>query len=747
MTQYQIFLLPLIAFAIVIFFPLFGKDAQMPNSWRRVRRRRIALGRLLVITLVLAAFITDIWPIEGLNSLLQGFMLVALVMLPALAASMIYAKRYGNANRVSRETDDDSFEARAFGREKPVSARAIGSTKRRQRVVERAETDAPTPPVKTAPLDSEAPKPPSLASYEVAPKRPEEYVAAVTASVPQSEEDQYHEAPEDEDGFQESQADVRERMLASRAAALQSKNEAQARERRRLRRAEAAVSRTSTVSGVGTGEDKKPANKTQAEIKQANKEQYERLANDKPANERPANERQIDNESDFELALVPLEDERLSSASDNTVESTLDTQETVRIPVGEGHPALSDSEMQGLMASDEDQKTVRMPARASFVPGAEAPKDKKPPHSEELNADEANTAPETESSFNSEPSSLDDSSVDALSVEVEEPSDHLEKTSAQAAYDVLDKTSAEALSDEFDKTSVEALSDEFDKTAIEALSDEFDKTSAEALSDDVNVEESSGKEKLSLADSTFDDSQQHADLTGINGFDSHFEYEDTDKQHNAVQKMRTASDEAEFDMTVATDSAEDETRGDVQEHMQRVSNLVQSHDLHDSEFTSPDFKEESVESAKPINGHESETRTSSVMLAASAHPSEIARLSNQEIVKLVSSLRKDRSRLQKLVIAQHASIEFERQSHDKTRTLTRDSIKIMRSARDSQKQAEKVARRERTERQRIEQKYRKVAAALRNAMSILEKRKAEEAASAASSKVSSNQAALDKILS
>jgi hypothetical protein len=47
----------------------------------------------------------------------------------------------------------------------------------------------------------------------------------------------------------------------------------------------------------------------------------------------------------------------------------------------------------------------------------------------------------------------------------------------------------------------------------------------------------------------------------------------------------------------------------------------------------------------------------------------------------------------------------------------------MRDARNAQKFAEKLARRERSERQRVEQQYKRVAQALNNAMSIIESRR------------------------
>ncbi len=89
-----------------------------------------------------------------------------------------------------------------------------------------------------------------------------------------------------------------------------------------------------------------------------------------------------------------------------------------------------------------------------------------------------------------------------------------------------------------------------------------------------------------------------------------------------------------------------------------------------------------------------------------------------ELKQLVSALQSDKLKLQKLVIAQQAVIDSERQSHAKTRLVAKDAIKIMRGAREGQKVAEKLARRERAERLRIQGEYTKTRRALKNALSV-----------------------------
>ena len=95
-----------------------------------------------------------------------------------------------------------------------------------------------------------------------------------------------------------------------------------------------------------------------------------------------------------------------------------------------------------------------------------------------------------------------------------------------------------------------------------------------------------------------------------------------------------------------------------------------------------------------------------------------------ELVDLVSGLNSDKIKLQKLVIAQKAAIESQRQLHLRTRILAKDALTVMRVAREGQRVAEKIARRERSKRQRIAEDYVKVRNQLRNAMSTVNFEKA-----------------------
>lgn len=93
--------------------------------------------------------------------------------------------------------------------------------------------------------------------------------------------------------------------------------------------------------------------------------------------------------------------------------------------------------------------------------------------------------------------------------------------------------------------------------------------------------------------------------------------------------------------------------------------------------------------------------------------------SSTELAEMVVRLRSDKMKLQKLVIAQKAVIDAEKQAHDRTRVVVKDAISVMRHARHGQRIAEKIARRERSERQRLEKDFDKVRQQLDNALSTI----------------------------
>lgn len=162
---------------------------------------------------------------------------------------------------------------------------------------------------------------------------------------------------------------------------------------------------------------------------------------------------------------------------------------------------------------------------------------------------------------------------------------------------------------------------------------------------------------------------------------------------------------------------------DVEEQLNRVSEVVESHDLGNQDIiylhADSDIDVPVIE-RKPLPKPQFNSMASTEALS-----SDLESMPRSEITGLVTTLRKDNGRLQKLVIAQHAVIESERESNNRSRGVARDAIKIMRDAQSNLKMAEKIARREKTERQRVQNDYQKVTNVFENAMSIIAESKEE----------------------
>ena len=156
---------------------------------------------------------------------------------------------------------------------------------------------------------------------------------------------------------------------------------------------------------------------------------------------------------------------------------------------------------------------------------------------------------------------------------------------------------------------------------------------------------------------------------------------------------------------------------EVEEQLSQVSKFVQSHDIGGDINLDDESMIPVVD--KPIRDVPQAVLNQSIDISDST---ELSAMSTQQISSLVTSLKEEKGKLQKLVIAQHAVIESEREANVRNRGLARDAIKLMHGARKNQKMAEKMARRERTERQRLELEYKKVSVALNNAMSIISSR-------------------------
>ena len=183
----------------------------------------------------------------------------------------------------------------------------------------------------------------------------------------------------------------------------------------------------------------------------------------------------------------------------------------------------------------------------------------------------------------------------------------------------------------------------------------------------------------------------------------------------------------------------DDSPAEVQDQLDRVGDMVQSYDLDDAAIANSD---EEDARQKIRDTHDQQSAISTELMTTDSSGTDLAQMSTSEVTQLVTNLRQSKMRLQKLVIAQQAAMDTERRAHDQSRTVARDAIKIMRDSRQAQKTAEKLARRERTERQRIELKYKEVAGALENAKSIIAQR--NRAAQAAGKPVVSATPANDR---
>ncbi len=162
---------------------------------------------------------------------------------------------------------------------------------------------------------------------------------------------------------------------------------------------------------------------------------------------------------------------------------------------------------------------------------------------------------------------------------------------------------------------------------------------------------------------------------------------------------------------------------DLQLQIEAVGNVVQTHDLSDDGSVRKDRGRKSATLATRARPDQSSVVETSLIIATShADTAELSALTHTEATQLVKTLQKDKTRLHRLVIAQQAAMDSERRAHDRSRLVARDAIKIMRDSREAQKTAEKLARREHSERKRLEREYRKVSTALDNAKSIIASR-------------------------
>ena len=166
-------------------------------------------------------------------------------------------------------------------------------------------------------------------------------------------------------------------------------------------------------------------------------------------------------------------------------------------------------------------------------------------------------------------------------------------------------------------------------------------------------------------------------------------------------------------------SALDQTLS-VGEQMETLDDLVEFHDIGNEKY-SPDPTQTTDEVINPLEKAIAVAREEILEEPAIKDYSQenLPAKSSTELAEMVVRLRSDKMKLQKLVIAQKAVIDSEKQAHERTKVVVKDAISVMRHARHGQRIAEKIARRERAERQRIEKDYDKVRRQLDNALSTI----------------------------
>ncbi len=166
-------------------------------------------------------------------------------------------------------------------------------------------------------------------------------------------------------------------------------------------------------------------------------------------------------------------------------------------------------------------------------------------------------------------------------------------------------------------------------------------------------------------------------------------------------------------------SALDQTLS-VGEQLETLDDLVEFHDIGNEKY-SPDPSQTTDDAINPLEKAIAIAREGILEEPAIKDYAQenLPARSSTELAEMVVRLRSDKMKLQKLVIAQKAVIDSEKQAHERTKVVVKDAISVMRHARHGQRIAEKIARRERAERQRIEKDFDKVKRQLDNALSTI----------------------------
>lgn len=230
------------------------------------------------------------------------------------------------------------------------------------------------------------------------------------------------------------------------------------------------------------------------------------------------------------------------------------------------------------------------------------------------------------------------------------------------------------------------------------------------------------KNAQSLFESSRDNLRRTKDPISSNEQDSS---NDLDSQN--ADKYDEISDMLDDDtmLTGLEDTIVDE--GVMQGQLHRVSTAVDNYELGGQQDNASLHERRKAESTAAVANVASDEPASNSVDTKGLDTSSVEKSSltpNAEKVLVLNNkitvLQQDKKKLQRLVIAQQAAFDSERQSHERSRTVAKEAVKVMRDARESQRMATKIARVERSKRKNLEEKYKNVNKILVNVLSTLE---------------------------
>ena len=184
---------------------------------------------------------------------------------------------------------------------------------------------------------------------------------------------------------------------------------------------------------------------------------------------------------------------------------------------------------------------------------------------------------------------------------------------------------------------------------------------------------------------------------------------DTSKQQELSRSTSQATDSASSDHTLSVD-----------EQMHNIDRSVGHVDIGADKFAgSSDERapQSKLHAAKPEQNAIAQKIVESDHALRTSNQETMPATSSGELTEMVMGLQKDKIKLQKLVIAQKAVIDTERQRSQKAQVMTQDAMTVMRKAREGARVAIRVAQRERRERLRLGADNAKIRKQLENAMS------------------------------